>query len=65
MASWLVINSTLKDEHSRILMTLFNKVGRDLDGSTTWLFIRRLLPIAVVLCFLIVTGIKINFWDYL
>jgi len=46
-------------------MTLFNKLGRDLDGSMTWLFIGRILPIAVVLCFLIVAGIKINFWDYL
>lgn len=54
-------------------MTLFNKVGREFnkwldynfDGSTAWLFIRRLLPIAVVLGFLIVAGIKINFWEYL
>lgn len=46
-------------------MTLFNKLARDLDGNTTWLFIRRLLPIAVVLGFLIVAGIKINFWEYL
>ena len=46
-------------------MTLFNKIGRELDGDTTWLFIRRILPIAVVVGFLIVAGIEINFWDYL
>jgi len=46
-------------------MTLFNKIARDLAGDTTWLFVKRIIPIAIVGGFLIVTSIFINFGFYL